>query len=345
MNRRRSRPLARWTLLCSLALWSCSSSPEGPDPEQQLKLHREFALRYFDQGDLVRAQHQAERGLELDHKDPTLLLMTGWIRQRRGSAQDIFVAEKIFRDLAPRNDYRSSLGLAEALERKGVLFDEASLAVANGKREPDQGKPRAERVKELAEEARSAWRDSIANYNLVLQLKPGEFQAINGLQRVHALRGEYETSLNWANQLLSASSAEIDFWRQQLERPDLSADEENRLRGLMHSSSKLLYETHMTASTLLVNLDRKEKALEHLDLAQVAANESPEVYARRGQLLVDLERYDEALVDLRNFVRTSSAEFEHPDIRKAWSLIESCERELAFAARVQPASSAVPPEN
>ncbi len=330
---------ASWLGLCALGLGACSSEPKGPDPKEQLKMHREFALRYFDQGDLVRAQHQSERGLEIDPKDPTLLLMNGWIRQRRGTPKDILVAEKIFRDLAPKDDYRSHLGLAEALERKGVMFDEASRAVADKSREPDGGKTREARTKELAEESRAAWRESIENYNAVLKKKPGEFQALNGLQRVHALRGEYETSLNWAEQLLVASQAEIGFWNQQLERPDLSAEEEQRLRGLLGSSGKLLYETHLTASTLLVNLGRDEEALAHLDQALEQSGGAPELYARRGQLLIDLGRHEEAIAELRSFVRTSSEDYEHPDIKRAWAMIERCEKELEFRARVRTAGA------
>jgi tetratricopeptide (TPR) repeat protein len=335
----RPRP-ASWILCLGLWTWACSSSPNEPDPKEQLKLHREFALRYFDQGDLVRAEHQCNRGLEIDPKDKTLVLMAGWIRQRRGTAKDILVAEQIFRELAPKDDYRSLLGLGQALERKGILFDEAAVAVAEGRREPEGGGDPAERAKQLARDARAAWRESIECYEKTLEKKPGEFQAYNGMQRVYALRGEYAESLRWADRLLEESQAEIGFWNKQLARPDLSAEEEERLRGLLEGSTKLLFETRLTASNLLVELDRKAEAVTHLDAALELQANSPDVLGRRGQLLCALGRQAEALADLRNFLKYSTLDFEHPDVRQAWSLIEECEQELQRQQRAQAASAA-----
>ena len=119
---------ARSLALLLLGLCACSSSGAEPDPAQQLAMHSEFALRYFDQGDLNRAEQQVDKGLEIEADNRQLLLMKAWIRQRRGGTQDIFVSERIFRDLVDGKDYRSELGLAEALERKGVLYREASEA-------------------------------------------------------------------------------------------------------------------------------------------------------------------------------------------------------------------------
>src|SRR5690606_18349207 len=154
-----------------------------------------------------------------------LLLMKAWIRQRRGTTQDIFVAERIFRDLVDGKDYRCELGLAQALERKGVLFREASDAVASGERFTENLDPE-ERAAELQTEAQSAWAEATVHYEKALELKPGEFQVFNGLQRVLALRGDDEGSLRWAERLLEESAAEMTFWRDRLRRPDLTAAEE-----------------------------------------------------------------------------------------------------------------------
>ena len=57
------RPAA--ALLClGLTLSSACLSNEPKtkvDPEKQLELHRELALRYFDEGDLLRAEDQVSR--------------------------------------------------------------------------------------------------------------------------------------------------------------------------------------------------------------------------------------------------------------------------------------------
>jgi Tfp pilus assembly protein PilF len=315
---------ARSLALLLLGLCACSSSGAEPDPEQQLSMHREFALRYFDQGDLNRAEQQVDKGLEIESDDRQLLLMKGWIRQRRGTTQDIFVSERIFRDLVDGKDYRAELGLAEALERKGVLFREASEAVASGERFTEKLDPQ-ERAGELLEDAREAWQESQRHYEKALELKPGEFQAFNGLQRVLALMGDDEGSLRWADRILEDSSAEMTFWRERLRRPDLTAAEEGRLRRLLDGSIKLQVETHLAAATLLVKNDREAEALEHLDQAALLAPGKAEIHSRRAQLLHKAGRNDEAAEAIQSYLRAADLPFEHPDVKRAYALLEACQ--------------------
>ena len=47
-----------------------------------------------------------------------LQLVLAWATLRRGSTQDVLRAEAIFKKLAKKKDYRATLGLAQALERK-----------------------------------------------------------------------------------------------------------------------------------------------------------------------------------------------------------------------------------
>jgi tetratricopeptide (TPR) repeat protein len=314
---------------------ACSwGDPNQPDPEQQLQMHREFALRYFDQGDLNRAEQQVDKGLEVEEDDHQLLLMKGWIRQRRGTATDLLVAERIFREIRDEEDFRVELGLGEALERKGVLYREASEAVASGERFTESPDPQA-RAEELAQQAEDAWAEALECYQEALRIKPGEFQAMNGLQRVLALRGEYEESLRWAEELVSASRVEMDFWRERLRRPELSAAEEARLRELLSGSTDLQVATHMTAATLLVALGRPEEALRHLDGAAVLEPERAEIHSRRAQLLARLDRPEEAVLAIQEFLRTSELPYEHPDVQRAYDLMAECERK----ARLQAASA------
>ena len=309
---------------------ACSSSGSKPDPEKQLAMHREFALRYYDGNDLARAEQQVDKALEIEPQDIQLRLMKGWIRQRRGTTRDIFVAERIFRDLVDTMDYRATLGLAEALERKGVLYSEASEAVASGSRPTDAPNPSA-RADELGREAHAAWRQSATWYEKTLEAKPGEFQAINGLQRVHALRGDYDQSLRWSAQLLEASQAEVAFWQTKLAQPALSAREEARLRTLLTSSTRLQLQTHLHASALCVRVGRLEEALGHLESVIAIDPDHSDAYSRRGQVLKGLRRYQEAIASLQQYLRLSTHEFAHPDIQRAYELMSECERAQAPA--------------
>jgi tetratricopeptide (TPR) repeat protein len=321
----RTRYLLAIALLAQMAL-GCLSDEKKVDPDQQLALHRECALRYYDEGDLLRAEDQVDKGLELAPRDEQLRLMKGWIRQRRGGPEDIYVAEQVFRELAPKRDYRALLGLAEALERKGVLYWEAA-----DKLDPADGGAAA-REEELRGKARAAWGESIEYYGKTLERKTGEQQALNGLQRVHALRGELEEALAWSEKLLEQSAEETAFWEKQLERPELSADEEDRLRSLLLQSRELAAGTHLQASTLLVSLERREEALVHVDQALELDPEAAETHSRRAQLLHALGRPVEAIASLESYLRLSEEAFDHPDVARALDLLTTWKSEVEIEA-------------
>jgi len=316
-------------LALALAASACYSNPKSKqDPEKQLELHRELALRYFDEGDLLRAEDQVSRGLDIDPKDEKLQLMLGWVRQRRGSRDDIQVAEKVFRSLLDKRekdqDYRAQLGLAEALERKGILYRESADAIASGKRVSEAADPE-QRVKRMRADAEAFWDESIATYKTVLERRPEETQALNGLARVFALRGEDEKALKWSQLVLEQNESELQFWRTRLKQPDLTADEEADVRELMGRTARLQVETHLQAATLLVRLDRKTEAIDHLDSVLVLAPELANAYSRRAEILHGLGRYEEAVPNIDEFLRLSDLEFEHPDIRRAFQLRAECE--------------------
>jgi tetratricopeptide (TPR) repeat protein len=244
------------------------------------------------------------------------------------------VAEAIFREVRDGEDFRVELGLGEALERKGVLYREASEAVASGERYTEAPDPLA-RAEELSQQAQDSWAEAEECYTQALQLKPGEFQAMNGLQRVLALRGDYEGSLRWAEELLAASRVEMEFWRERLRRPDLAADEERRLRELLVGSTDLQVATHLTAATLLVALGRREEALRHLDGAAALTPDVAEIHSRRAQLLAQEDRPGEAALAIQEFLRHTDLPFEHPDVQRAYDMMAECERR----ARQQEASA------
>jgi len=326
------RPAAwPWCLALALALAApaCASNPKSkPDPEKQLELHRELALRYFDEGDLLRAEDQVSRGLDIDPKDEKLQLMLGWVRQRRGSRDDIQIAEKIFRSLLDKRDkdkdYRAQLGLAEALERKGILYQESADAIASGRRVSQAADPE-QRVERMRRDAEAFWDESIAMYKTVLERRPEEPQVFNGLQRVYSLRGEDEKALKWSRLLLEQNERDLEFWRTRLQQPDLTADEEADVRELMGRTTRLQIETHLQAATLLVRLDRKSESIGHLDSVLVLAPDLANAYSRRAEILHGLGRDEEAVANLDEFLRLSDLKFEHPDIRRAFELRAECE--------------------
>ena len=320
---------------------ACNSNPDGVDPEEALQMHREFALRYYDENQLDQALQQVEKGLEIRARDEKLRIMKGWIHQRLGTADDVFIAESTFRDLLSTRDYRVILGLGEALERKGVLFWESAAAVEEGSRYTT-AKDRGKRAAELRRDANKAWDESVRRYEETLERKPGEIQAINGLQRVHALRGQHKESLAWSRKLLRMIESEAAFWARQLERPDLSSDEEARLRELLSGSEQLEFETRLQVASLLVGMDRPEEALVELDHVLLIDPTTPGIHGRRAQLLYSSGRVEEAVASLENYLRYSAEQFDHPDVTRALELMVQWQRELEEAAELEAAQPATP---
>jgi tetratricopeptide (TPR) repeat protein len=328
--RRQQHPPIRPRAAALLIVLSCACSSPGTtvDTEKMLELHSEMALRYFDQGDLMRAEDQVSKGLDIDPKNEQLQLMLGWIRQRRGGRDDIQIAEKIFRSLLDTEDYRAELGLAEALERKGILYNEAATAIASGARQSTAADPE-QQVARLRTDSASFWNESVRWYERVLERRPEDPQAMNGLMRVYSLCGENEQSWRWAQALAAQTQAELDFWKGRIGQPDIDADEERRFREIVLKTTDLLAETHMHASTLARRLGRPQEALEHLDSVLALQPERADAFSRRAVLLCDLERYDEAIPAIDEFLRLSTLGFEHPDIQRAFQVKEACLAALA----------------
>jgi len=307
------------------SLAACSSTDEGGlSKADQLNLHVEYAKKFFSDGQYAQAEQQADLGLALSRKDHELLLIKGWVRIKRGRTDDVLMAERIFRDIDSSDDYRAHIGLGEALERKGVLYWESAKAVESGERATNAADP-AKRAKELRVDAERFWAESEALYKRALESKSSAIQAINGLQRVAALRGDHEQALAWSERLLETSQQELAFWRKDLQRPNLNADDENAIRRLLNGGEQLVLETHLQASTMLVKLGRKAEGVAHLDAATELAPDRAEIYSRRAQLLHELGDHQRARADIQAFLKLSKLPVDHPDVQRALDLLTECE--------------------
>jgi tetratricopeptide (TPR) repeat protein len=312
----------------TLALSSCMSAEKRKAREQELSVHREYALRALDDGDLRTAESQVALGLELEPDDERLQLIQARLLLLRGTAEAVRGAESLFREHADDENFLACLGLAEALERLGVLHFESAGDIASGVRATTATDPGA-RAHELREEARRLWGESVAWYRKSLELKPDFIQTINGLQRVHALLGDVRASLEASERLLELADAEIAFWRAELARPEIRVEYEAELRRRISASSKLLTETHLSASTALVALGRAPDALAHLGRALEREPARAEIYSRRAQLELQLGRAQPACADLRMFLKLSTLPVEHPDMQRALDLLREGEAAVA----------------
>ena len=104
----------------------------------------------------------------------------------------------------------------------------------------------------------------------------------------------------------------MDFWRTRMQQPDLSAEEEADVREITRRTTRLQVETHLQAATLLVRLDRKAEAIEHLDRVLQLAPTRANAYSRRAEILHELGRYEEAVPNIDEFLRSPTSNSSTP---------------------------------
>jgi Tfp pilus assembly protein PilF len=335
----RTRPARALCLALLACCAACSSSASSSEERaQRVEMHTELALGYYQLGDLDRAEQQVVKGLELEPDDEALALLLGWTLQRRGRTEDVLRAEQIFRKLQDGGDYRAVLGLGEALEQKGKAQDEAARAIRAGEQDTEAADPAA-RADELAAAARESWQASARQYARTLELRPEDRDALNGLQRVQALLGRWDESLAASRELLRLAEAESTFWKARLEKDDLSAAEEQRMRGIVTSAAKLWSSTRLQMATVLLKSGRPDEAEAELDLVIAAEPGRYELYGRRAQLRVERGDFAGALSDLDAYLRLTPDAYDHADTRRAYDLRARCEAALAETASGSSGSS------
>lgn len=322
----------------TLAAASCKHTYQKtiePTKEQRYELYSTTATYLYEDGDLDKAQEQAVKALEADPKDRTMRRMIGWIRLRKSGNDDLILAERFFRDLLREGDDNENtrLGLAITCERLGKAYDEVSRALASGEREVESGADRARSARDLAAKARAYWQESIRLCDALLEGGEGNTNAMNTLQRVHALAGDYAVSLEWSARLLTRTEEELVTWRRLLREQDLTASEERLYRKNERAASDLQNDTHLFAATVLFRLQRYEEAVGHLDAVVSSAPDLPQAYSLRGQMRARAGEYEGAIADLDRYLALSNAPFEHPEVQQAFALRADAEKQLGRALR------------
>ncbi len=319
-------------VLALASLGSCRGAYQSTelDPEAQLEIYVTTATYLYEDGSLVRAQDQAVKALVLDPENVAMRRMIGWIRVRLGKNEDLVIAESFFRKLMREGDESNAtlLGMATTLERLGLAYDKTSRAYARGERRPEDGVPVETRTRELAKKARDHWADSLEFYERTLEAGEGSTNAMNGLQRVHALLGQYDESLAWSSELLRRSSEELGVWERMLTSEELTEKEEKLFQTNAAMAYRLQHETHLFAATLLQEIGRDLEAIPHMDAVIVASPDLAEAYSQRGQLYARLGENERAITDLDRYLELSEKAFEHPQIQQAFDIRKECQRKL-----------------
>lgn len=317
--------------LALLLLAACSSSGSrslsADERAKLLEIHTESAQQYLNMGDLDRAEGQVEKGLALEQDHRQLRLILGKTLLKRGGANDLLRAEKVFRSLGD-GDFQVEVGLGATLERLAVLHRESAVAIRDGRRLTQAADPEA-RTRELESQAQTYLVEAQACFTRSLEHKQDNIDGLNGLVRVYALRGERERSLEQAEKLAHLLREDRRFWEASLLRPEISADEEARFRKLARAQSEIEIATRLHASVLLHELGREAPAIVHLDGVIELKPELAEAYSRRAESRMQLGQYQEANADLEAFLRLSRGKkSDDPEIKRAYSLMSECMRKL-----------------
>jgi len=328
--------LAAPALALALGLCACRHTYQKtiePSKEQKLELYTTTATYLYEDDELDRAQDQAVKALEIDPENMAMRRMIGWIRLRMGKHEDVIIAERFFRDLVADEDQNENtkLGLAIACERLGKAYDDVARALEAGTREPSPGLEREAEAQALTEKSRHYWQDAIATLDGMLQNGEGSTNAMNALQRVHALLGEYDESLSWSERLLSRTDEELVAWRRMLQEKDLTESEEKLFRDNERTAVSLQMDTHVFMATLLYRLERYDEALAHLDSLVESAPEMPQAYSMRGQLRTRVGEYAGAIEDIDRYLALSDAPYEDPSVQRAFELRAECQEKLGSA--------------
>jgi len=312
--------------LTSLLAACQSGAPkvEERTPEEMLELYATTATYLYEDGALTRAQDQAVKALAVDPKHQPMRRMVGWIRLRMGSVEDLLIADDIFRRLLRDMDRSVPvlLGLGTACERLGIAYREAGAAA-------DPGAPPVPRSGEL-------WREAVELFEENLVNREGSTQSMNGLQRVHALLGNYDESLTWTARVLDRCKSEVSEWRRLLTAEDLTKKEEALFLENEAGAVALQGETHLFAASLEEKLGRTEAALAHMNMVIELRPDLPQAYSRRAQLRERAGQHLDAIADIDRFMGMSKASFEDPEIQSAFDLRRRCE-EAIREGRVQAA--------
>ncbi len=319
------------SLLLALFLGSCLSDDHtAADPEAMFQTHYDFAFAYYGMGPGAydRCQQQIYKAFEYDDEHVELRVLLGQVLVRKGSLEDVSSAELVYRSLLDDDDPRAPLGLATCLERKGNFYDEAARRIASGERYTEAPDPQA-RAKELAGKAAELWDEAEGYYLHALSLREEDRAVLNGLQRIKALQQMPSESLAYSERLLEVCKVDYDFNKTFLERPDLSALDEDDARATMADLESLMMRTHFHASGLNIELGNHTAALDHLEAISLIRPNLAEVHSRRAQLFKRVGDYPSALFEIEEFLRLSQLPFEHPDVNAAYVLKSECEDALS----------------
>jgi len=311
-------------LLALLLAGACSSSTGELDRVEDF---RQRATQYYEAGDLLRAEQQARRGLQLDPDHSMLNLILGRTLLRHRDLQSVVKAFPYLQKAYDQEeDYRTGLSLGEGHlryaefligeaanleERAGQLggseekdAEEMRTRAAHAREKADQ---RLKRALSLLEESR----DAAPSFTFTLQL----------LASCYAHLNRWKDSLATLEKLEGILVESRRFKNQQLALRDLPLWQEDRLREELKRDLKMEEDSRGLAATIHMETKDWEAAEEELGAILKLDPDLDQEYYNRGYCRYQLGKLAPAAEDMLDFLRKTHLGYDTEEVAKALDIV------------------------
>lgn len=322
-------------LLPGCTLWK-HVRPLSGDEKKALYQYQNNARQFYEGGRFSQAIQQAQRALELDPGDENSELIVAWSHLYLDTRDDIWAAEREFRDLSggglfSKENREAVLGHGFALGRQGDFYEAAALAMEK-EGAPATDSKKASQLSKLRKEAAAKYAEAIARLQRAYDLDPKATDALAALQQMYALQGNYEESVGYGKQFVEAASKSWPFWEKQIQRTDITAEEERMLRTRYESSRRKEIASRSLLASCRFKQERFSEALGELDALLQLDPERTEEYFNRALCREKVGDLSRALQDMETFLKKTTLDYSSPQVRKAYDSIAQWKDSLGKTA-------------
>lgn len=319
----------------AVVLVSCRSVDKD-----KLQLFLDSAVVYYDEGDLVKAEGQARKAVELDPNDLKALTILAMTRARQGNAGDMnALSESIVlferaADHGGRDEFQILLGrgMAQsararlALARVEVLSKPQTSTLAPA---PDASSAISKEIERLRETAKADLDEAEKSLLRAHEELPDFLAVLDSLQALYSLRDEPEKSIEWGRKVVEQTNKGREEKEKILARAGRSVEAEGATRREMRRFLDAEVNSRSLMALMLHRQGKDREAVDELDRVLTIDPNRVEDYFNRGVCRQIAADYAGARRDFEVFLRRSSLPADSPTIRDAWDRIAECERHIA----------------
>ena len=295
-----------------------STVPAVNNQDDRSRLRLEQARLLVDSGDTGSAADELRELLDEDPGQTEAAILLAGILERSGRHDELVQLLKVQFDTAQAaNDTEGCvnlLGRIAALSEKRGRVDEALEALESALRFQNSNREILERIVELSERLGDTHRAAGA----LQLLQSGEndptarLALLDKLYELHVRASDMQAAFQVAKDAFECDPTESSWQERLFDYLEASGDLISLAQYLSRASVASPNDTSLTIR--LVEVNRKSgnfaQALEVLDGVLASGVESTSLSCERGRLLLELGRYDEALVELELVDDTTAASAE-----------------------------------